>query len=108
MAQSTQGDHVERGQFTLTDVYWAGLVLQVVNLYCAYSFARNWQLPFLNQRKGENDRSKYFMTNLQVRMVPTPARVEPATGRPSNCATEASFSVYLTSLFLGKLSSLSR
>ena len=24
--------------------------------YCAHSSARNWQLPFLNQRKGENDR----------------------------------------------------
>ena len=23
-----------------------------------------WQLPFLNQRKGENDRRKYFMINL--------------------------------------------
>ena len=42
-------------------VYWASLVLQAVNQYCAHSFARNWQLPFLNQRKGENDRRKYFM-----------------------------------------------
>ena len=24
-------------------------------------FRQNWQLPFLNQRKGENDRRKYFM-----------------------------------------------
>ena len=32
----------------------------MVNQYCAHSFARNWQLPFLNQRKGENDRRKYF------------------------------------------------
>ena len=39
--------------------------------YCAYSFARNWQLPFLNQRKGENDRRKYFMINLHERMLPT-------------------------------------
>ena len=33
------------------------------NQYCVYSFAWNWQqlLPFLNQRKGENDRRKYFM-----------------------------------------------
>ena len=28
---------------------------------CAYFFARNWQLPFLKQQKGENDRRKYFM-----------------------------------------------
>ena len=29
--------------------------------YCAHSFPRNLQLPFLNQRKGENDCRKYFM-----------------------------------------------
>ena len=34
-------------------------------------FARNWQLPFLNQRKGENDRRKYFMINLIERILPT-------------------------------------
>ena len=75
-------------------VYWAGLVIQAVNQYCAHSFARNWQLPFLNQRKGENDRRKYFMINLRERMLPTSAGFEPATswspvGRASNCATEA-------------------
>ena len=31
---------------------------------CAHSFIRNWQLPFLNQQKGENDHRKYFMINL--------------------------------------------
>ena len=51
----------------------------MVNQYCAYSFARNWQLPFLYQRKGENDRRKYFMINLHKRMLPTSAGVEPAT-----------------------------
>ena len=51
----------------------------MVNQYCAHSFARNWQLPFLNQRKGENDRRKYFMINLHERMLPTSAGVEPAT-----------------------------
>ena len=50
-----------------------------VNRYCAHSFARNWQLPFLNQRKGDNDRRKYFMINLHERMLPTSAGVEPAT-----------------------------
>ena len=34
--------------------------LLAVNQYCAHSFARNWQLPFLNQQKGENDCRKYF------------------------------------------------
>ena len=28
---------------------------------CAHSFARNRQLAFLNQQKGENDHRKYFM-----------------------------------------------
>ena len=50
-----------------------------VSQYCAHSFARNWQLPFLNQRKGENDRRKYFTINLHERMLPTSAGVEPAT-----------------------------
>ena len=50
----------------------------MVNQYCAHSFTRNWQLPFLNQWKGENDRRKYFMINLQERMLPTLAGVEPA------------------------------
>ena len=45
--------------------------------YCAHSFARNWQLPFLNQRKGENDRRKYFTINLHERMLPTSVGVEP-------------------------------
>ena len=51
----------------------------MVNQYCAHSFARNWQLPFLNQWKGENDRRKYFMINLHERMLPPSAGVEPAT-----------------------------
>ena len=53
--------------------------LSPLSQYCAHSFARNWQLPFLNQRKGENDRRKYFMINLHERMLPTSAGVEPAT-----------------------------
>ena len=48
-------------QSTLQHFYWAGLVLYVGHQYCAHSFARNWQLPFLNQQKGENDCRKYFM-----------------------------------------------
>ena len=38
---------------------WAGSVLLAVNQYHAHSFPRNWQLPFLNQWKGENDCRKY-------------------------------------------------
>ena len=32
-------------------------------------------MPYLNQRKGENDRRKYFMINLHERMLPTSASV---------------------------------
>ena len=34
---------------------------------------------FLNQRKGENDRRKDFMINLNGRMMPNQS-IEPATG----------------------------
>ena len=50
--------------------------------YCAYSFARDWQLPFLNQQKGEYDYRKYFMINLHERMLPT-WRVTKGTFLPS-------------------------
>ena len=43
----------------------------MVNQYCAHSLTRNWQLPFLNQGKGENDRRKYFMINHHERMLLT-------------------------------------
>ena len=43
----------------------------MVNQYCAHSFARNWQLPFLNQQKRDNDPRKYFMINLYEIMLPT-------------------------------------
>ena len=48
-----------------------GMCECLVNQYCAHSFTRNWQLPFLNQRKGENDRRKYFIINLYKKMLPT-------------------------------------
>ena len=53
---------------------WAGSVLWVVNQYCAYSFARNWQLPFLNQWKEENDRRKYFHDQSPWKNVADPVR----------------------------------
>ena len=46
-------------------------VLLAVNQYCAHSFARNWLFPFLNQRKGENDRRKVIMINLHERISAT-------------------------------------
>ena len=36
---------------------------------CAHSFTRNWQLPFLNQRRGKNDHRKYFMITLHDRIA---------------------------------------
>ena len=41
------------------------------------TFAKNWQLPFLNQRKWDNDRRKYFMINRHERMLPTGRRSNP-------------------------------
>ena len=59
---------------------WAGLVLKAVNQNtCAYSFARNWKLPFLNKRKGEDDCRKYFMIKLHERMLLVQAGIEPMT-----------------------------
>ena len=85
-----------------------------VNQYCAHSFARNLQLPFLNQRKGENDRRKYFMINLHERMLPTSAGVQPATswspvGRASNCATRPARhgEVFIMSSFVEKSENIS-
>ena len=53
--------------------------------------ARNLQLPFVNQRKGENGRRNYFVTNLHEIMLPG-VRIEPSTvripgGRVSDRAT---------------------
>ena len=42
-------------------------------------FRQKLTTPFLNQRKGENDRRKYFMINLHERILPTSAGVEPVT-----------------------------
>ena len=58
-AQSTQWVHVEHSQFTSPHFYWAGLVLKAFNQYCAHFFTRKWQLPFLNQRKGEKMVSRW-------------------------------------------------
>ena len=41
---------------------------QFTSTVSAHSFASNWQLPFLNQRKGENGRRNFFITNHLLRM----------------------------------------
>ena len=54
--------------------------LYLIFRFCAHSFTRNWQLPFLNQRKGENDLGKYFMINLYENILTDPAGIKTATG----------------------------
>ena len=78
----------------LTTLLLGGLSPLRVNQCCAHSFARNWQLPFLNQRNGESDRRKYFMINSPWKNVGDLAGVEPTTswspvGCASNWATKA-------------------
>ena len=44
---------------------FAGRTLTLLALSCCGShYFRHWQLPYLNQRKGENGRRHYFITNL--------------------------------------------
>ena len=45
------------GQLTYPHCSWANL-LGSLRILRAHSFASNWQLPFLNQQKGENGRRK--------------------------------------------------
>ena len=74
--------HFGRGQLSYSHCSWANLLgsLQVLS---AHSFVNNWQLPFLNKRKGENGWKNYFMTKLHGRMLPD-VRIEPATVRISS------------------------
>ena len=77
----------------------------MVNQYCVHSFARNWQFPFLNQLKGENDRRKYLMINLHERMLPTLAGVEPVTSwSPVGRRIQGRFKVTYTRCMLSKMS----
>ena len=71
--------HFGRCQLTYPHCFWASL-LGSSPILGAHSFASNWQLPFLNHRKGENGRRNYFMTNLHERMLPE-VRIEHATVR---------------------------
>ena len=42
--------------------------MQFTSIVSAHSFASNWQLSFLNQRKGDNGHRTFFLTNLLPRM----------------------------------------
>ena len=69
--------------FVYVEVLWPsqpnGVMSSAISLHNHTFTARNWQLPFLNQQKGENDHRKYFMINLYERMLLTSAGVQPAT-----------------------------
>ena len=58
--------HFEHGQLAYHHCSWASLLgsLPVLN---AHSFASNWQLPFLNQRKGENGRRIFFHDQISTK-----------------------------------------
>ena len=82
--------HFRRGQLTYPHCSWASL-LGSLPVLSAHSFTHNWQLPFLNQCKGENGHRNDFMTKLHVRMM-WDVRIESTTvhlpgGRRSDRAT---------------------
>ena len=86
---------------------WASL-LGSLPVLGAYSFASNWQLPFFNQRKGENGRRNYFMTNLHERMLPD-VRIEPVTVRiPGGRASNQANAPGMGRVVLGRIGTLSR
>ena len=61
--------HFGRGQLTYPHCSWASL-LGSLPVLSAHSFASNWQLLFLNQRKRENGRRNVFMTKSPRKNVP--------------------------------------
>ena len=71
--------HFGHGQLTYPHCSWASLLCRLP-ARSAHSVASNWQLPYMNQRKGENGRRNDFMTKLHERMLPD-MRIEPATVR---------------------------
>ena len=82
--------HFGHGQLSYPHGSWTSLLGSWLVL-SAHSFASNWHLSFLNQRRRENGRKNVFMTNLYDKMLPD-VRIEPATvritdGRVSDRAT---------------------
>ena len=61
--------HFGRGQLTYPHCSWASL-LGSLPVLSAHSFASNWQLLLLNQRKRENGRRNVFMTKSPRKNVP--------------------------------------
>ena len=63
MAYSTLLRSCQAGQLAYSPASWTGLLLGLITT-CAYIFASNGQLLFLNQGKLENGRRNDFMINL--------------------------------------------
>ena len=61
--------HFGRGQLPYPHCSWASF-LGSLPVLSAHSFASNWQLLFLNQRKRENGRRNVFMAKSQRKNVP--------------------------------------
>ena len=61
--------HFGRGQLTYPHCSWASL-LGSLPVLSAHSFASNWRLTFLNQRKRESGRRNVFMTKSPRKNVP--------------------------------------
>ena len=64
--------------FRVRSVNLATLFLGSLPVLSDHSFANNWQLPFLNQRKGDNGCRMFFVTKSQRTNVAGPG-LEPAT-----------------------------
>ena len=80
--------HFGRSQLTWPHCSWASL-LSSLPVLSAHSFASNWQLPFLNQRKGEHGLRNIFMTKSQCKNVLLDMRIKSATVRiPGGCASD--------------------
>ena len=69
--------HFKCGQLANPHCSWASL-LDSLPVLGAHSLASNWQLPFLNQRKGENGRTIFFITKSPQKNV-SGVMIEPAT-----------------------------
>ena len=65
--------HFERVQLTYPHCSWAWL-LSSLPVLSAHSFASNWQLPFLKQRKREKGQISITKCVLDVRIEPTTVR----------------------------------
>ena len=66
MAQSSLLRSCRADQWTYIHFFLGRLAYfsEQLTSICAYNFNSNWQLPFLNQRKGKNDHRNDFMINL--------------------------------------------